>query len=156
MAPTPPSSPPPLRHEVHAQLGKSCLVYLAIESTLKLYLPYVRGSEKELLKVDTINWRELLDTKAPLGSLVKLLLERIHVEPRESFENQLKLLVENRNQFIHHFNELPFAPLATDAECEAALKYLSVRKEFAIKWFEVFKNLAERVLGGQRQAQGER
>jgi hypothetical protein len=63
---------------------------------------------------------------------VERLRESVRASDPKGFEHYLGEVVEQRNELIHHFSQLPFGRMSTVEECEAALAHLSRRIEFAL------------------------
>jgi hypothetical protein len=136
----------PTTELVLTELGRCLLTYQSIEGLLKILLPHVRASETELSGVPVFDWRELLDSKKTLGALAKLFLDRTTILGGESVASSLTILVEHRNEVVHHFLEQNFAALSDLSQRQQALDYLSVRGQFAARWLEVVKRLTTEML----------
>jgi hypothetical protein len=111
-------------------IGRCLLIYQRIELYLKYLLPHVVGPNET--PGDTFaQWRSLLDSKSTLGPLVERLRESIRSSDPKGFDRYIGELVEQRNQFIHHFSRQPFARLSNLEECDAALAHLDALLQFA-------------------------
>lgn len=111
-------------------IGRCLLMYQRIELYLKYLLPHVVGPNE--MPGDTFaQWRSLLDSKSTLGPLVERLKESVRASDPKGFERYIGELVEQRNQFIHHFSRQPFARLGNLEECDAARAHLDALLQFA-------------------------
>jgi hypothetical protein len=110
-------------------IGRCLLIYQRIELSLKYLLPHVVGPDET--PSDTFQWRRLLDSKSTLGSLAEHLRKSARSSDPKGFDAYIGELVEQRNQFIHHFSRQPFARLSNLEECDAALAHLDALLEFA-------------------------
>ena len=116
---------------VMESVGRCLIVYQRIELSLKYLLPHVIGPNHT--PGETLaQWRSLLNSKTTLGPLVERLRESVRTSDPKDFEHYLSEVVEQRNELIHHFSQLPFGRMSSTEECEAALAHLSRRIEFAL------------------------
>jgi hypothetical protein len=130
--------------QLFAELGRCLYLYQSIEHGLKLVLPHMLPSEEALQATDDnlMNWRSLLDSKKTLGLLVQLLKERIESDNKHRFEDDLRQLVEYRNEIVHLFLAQPFGNLRTESQFAEAMQYLKTRRQFAIPMFRMVQQLS--------------
>jgi hypothetical protein len=115
---------------VFLELGRALYVFQAIEARLKTLLPYfvVPGTGEPAKGEGWDGRRKYLDSKEMLGTLVKLLNERISTDIPQVFEDQLREVVQGRNDVVHNFVNQPFARCKTGEDLERSLEYIRVRR----------------------------
>lgn len=83
-------------------IGRCLLRYQRIEHALKLLLPHVVRPGRDPAE-QPANWRELLDSKQTLGPLMERFKEGLSSNNSEDVHTYLELVVEERNDLVHHF-----------------------------------------------------
>lgn len=125
---------------VMERIGHCLVLYQRIEVYLKYLLPHVVAPNET--PTDTFaQWRNLLDSKSTLGPLVERLRESIRSSDPKGISHYLGELVDQRNEFVHHFSRMPFARLTTLEDCDAALAHLGARIRFALPLHEALDGM---------------
>jgi hypothetical protein len=94
-------------------------MYQEIEAYLKLLLPHMRRATQSAPSSQPLNWRELIDSKVTLGALVKQFSEKADAMDPDGFSRYLDLLVQQRNDLVHHLLVDSERPLTSDGEVES-------------------------------------
>lgn len=115
-------------------MGRCLLIYQRIELQLKYLLPQAHHPNE--IPSDTFAWRSLIDSKITLGPLMERLRDCVETSDPEGFTKYVSQLLEERNQFIHHFCRMPFGGLSSIEECDAALVHLDARIQSALPFHE--------------------
>jgi len=138
-----PNAPRKLETEMRRVLervGHCLIIYQRIEISLKYLLPYTDIPNKT--PTDTFaQWKSLLDSRRTLGPLIEDLREAVSASDLKGFGQYLSELVEQRNDFVHHFSRLPFGRLRTLEECDAAFAHLNSRIQFALPFHEALEDM---------------
>lgn len=111
-----------LLNSVLVRLGRNILLFQQIESGLKFMLPFMHP--KGSASGDDAFARFRDKTKGQtLGKLVENFQESIRADT-DTLGQYLGRMVEQRNQLVHHFHEMPGVSLLTVAGCHAAIQVL--------------------------------
>jgi hypothetical protein len=141
--------PPTIERTLEAEIrrvmeaiGHCLVIYQRIELQLKYLLPYTHHPSET--PPDTLaQWRSLIDSKTTLGPLMGRLSECVQSSDPDGFTKYVGQLVEERNQFIHHFCRMPFGRLNSIEQCDAALIDLDARIRFALPLHETLTGMLE-------------
>jgi hypothetical protein len=116
------NEPAALLNSVLGRLGRNFLLFQQIEAGLKLTLPYMHAKGSARGDVAFARFREKTKGQT-LGKLVQDLQESMTAD-NDNLALYLERMVEQRNQLVHHFFEIPGVSLSTAAGCRAAIHVL--------------------------------
>lgn len=111
-----------LLNSVLLRLGRNILLFQRIESALKFMLPYMHPKGSANGDDAFAKFRDEAKGKT-LGTLVKNLQESINADT-DAVAQYLERMVGQRNQLVHHFQEMPGVSLFTVDGCRAAIQIL--------------------------------
>lgn len=111
-----------LLNSVLVRLGRNILLFQQIESGLKFMLPYMHPKGSASGDDAFAKFRDKTKGQT-LGQLVENLQESMRADT-DTLAQYLKRMVEQRNQLVHHFHEMPGVSLLTVAGCRAAIQVL--------------------------------
>ncbi|WP_116345196.1 hypothetical protein [Cupriavidus taiwanensis] len=104
------------------RLGRNILLFQQIESGLKFMLPFMHPKGSASGDGAFAKFRDMTKGQT-LGQLVDNFQELMRTDA-DALKQYLKRMVEQRNQLVHHFHEMPGVSLGTVAGCRAALQVL--------------------------------
>jgi hypothetical protein len=117
----------PSKDEIYKLIGTLLIATQWVEQIINDCL----GSVIRFLQIATIDElyvpNEKKKYKKTLGQLLKLLRERVSIEP--SFDSLLKSFLMNRNTFAHRMLSLPGWTLETEAGRQVAIEFLERYRE---------------------------
>ncbi|AQV92299.1 hypothetical protein BJN34_00130 [Cupriavidus necator] len=111
-----------LLNSVLLRLGRNILLFQQIESGLKFMLPFMHPKGSANGDDAFAKFREEAKGQT-LGKLVKNLQESVKADT-DAVAQYLERMVEQRNQLVHHFHEMPGVSLVTVDGCHAAIQIL--------------------------------
>jgi hypothetical protein len=111
-----------LLNSVLLRLGRNILLFQQIESGLKFMLPYTHPKGSASGDDSFARFRDKTKGQT-LGKLVESLLESTRADTAH-LPQYLKRMVEQRNQLVHNFHEMPGVSLLTVDGCRAAIQVL--------------------------------
>ncbi|CAG2159413.1 OST-HTH/LOTUS domain-containing protein [Cupriavidus numazuensis] len=111
-----------LLNSVLVRLGRNILLFQRIESALKFMLPFMHPKGSASGDEAFARFRDKAKGQT-LGKLVENLQESINADT-DAVAQYLERMVEQRNQLVHHFHEMPGVSLLTEAGCRAAIQVL--------------------------------
>lgn len=111
-----------LVNSVLIRLGRNILLFQQIESGLKFMLPYMHPKGSATGDDAFVRFREKTQGQT-LGKLMESFQESMKADT-DTLAQYLERMVEQRNQLVHHFHEMPGVSLLTTAGCRAAIQVL--------------------------------
>jgi hypothetical protein len=111
-----------LLNSVLFRLGRNILLFQQIESGLKFMLPYMHPKGSASGDDAFARFRDKTMGQT-LGKLVESLKESTRADT-DTLAQYLERMVEQRNQLVHHFHEMPGVSLLTVGGCRAAIQVL--------------------------------
>lgn len=111
-----------LLNSVLVRLGRNILLFQQIESGLKFVLPFVHPSGSARGNEAYAGFRDKA-RRQTLGQLAQSLQDSTSTDSN-TLGQYLERMVEQRNQLVHHFHEIPGVSLSTEAGCRVAIQVL--------------------------------
>lgn len=111
-----------LLNSVLLRLGRNILLFQRIESALKFMLPFMHPKGSADGDDAFVRFRDETKSKT-LGKLVRNLQESMRADT-DAVAQYLERMVQQRNQLVHHFHEMPGVSLLTVDGCRAAIQIL--------------------------------
>jgi hypothetical protein len=108
-------------------LGMCLSNYQQIERCLKFVVPHLVASGEVKDPMPFEDWPSLFQSKQTLGQLVAALSSCSNEFDGVTFFGQLHNLVEERNELVHHFYDLPFGKFEKKEDFESAILYIRGR-----------------------------
>ena len=124
-------------------IGRCIFIYQRIEILLKLLLPHIADPTNNTEHQSSSNWRSLLDTKQTLGPLIKQFSEKMNSGNPKGFSEYLKKLVDQRNELVHHFFNIPSEKIRTNIDVENRIDDLRSRMQFAIPFLRALEDATQ-------------
>ncbi|MBD2199913.1 MULTISPECIES: OST-HTH/LOTUS domain-containing protein [Calothrix] len=143
-----------LVNQVLIKIGRNVLVFQQIEKGLKLLLPYIQPDDARQSINIFSNYRKA-NEKSTLGNLINNFIECCDYDSDYFVEN-LKTVVANRNQLIHHFGGLQgMNILATKEGCLSCISELEVQYKEALFFYKDINLFVIALLYHLREIYGE-
>jgi hypothetical protein len=125
--------------EVLKKIGRNILFFGQIEKGLKILLPFIDpNASKQGIEIFK-EYRKKLETKT-LGNIINTYLMSHHYAPEdffEEFEKDLKKLVSDRNNLVHHFGGSEgIRVLATEEGCQKVIAQLELQYQEAVAFYK--------------------
>ncbi len=121
-----------LHVELQQRMGRNLMLFQAIEGALKMLLPYIHPDGSKKSGVDSLrSFRGALKGQT-LGQLIGAYKQSVDItgegltdnECQDTFERQLKKLLDSRNTLVHGFFRQPGISTLTKEEMQNALRFL--------------------------------
>ncbi|CAN0628620.1 protein of unknown function [Burkholderia multivorans] len=122
-----------LLNSVLIRLGRNILLFQQIESGLKFILPYMHPKGSASGDDAFAKFRDKTHGQT-LGKLAENFQESMRAETA-ILAPHLERMVEQRNQLVHHFHDMPGVSLLTVDGCRAAIQILDEQhREAQPRW----------------------
>lgn len=124
-----------LIRKVCEKVGSNILLFQRIESLLKAITPNLVASEEKvgfLVPESVEKWQQQFTSKKTFGFLTEELKKNFPHDGLKSFHDYLDAALEERNQLVHRFHEIPGSEMHTLAQCISLLVYLDRQQRFAL------------------------
>lgn len=127
-----------LINEVFRKIGRNVLIFQQIEKGLKLLLPYIHPDSNKK-GIDSFRSYKANNEKSTLGNLINNFIDSCDY-CSDYFVENLKTVVANRNQLIHHFGGTEGVNiLATKEGCFNCLTELELQHQEAVSFYRDIK-----------------
>ncbi|WP_024973824.1 hypothetical protein [Ralstonia pickettii] len=133
-----------LVRSVVLRVGRNILMFQQVESTLKFLLPFMHPNGSARGDAAFASFRQKVKGQT-LGKLAEAFLESVKADT-DTLEQDVKRMVEQRNQLVHHFNEMPGVSLLTEAGCRTAIQVLDDQHEETVPLQTMVQGLAATAL----------
>lgn len=131
--------------ELQRKLGRNLLRFQEIEFSLKFMLPYIhpvaRANGLDSFKA----MHEDLADK-PLGAAIERFRESVETNHPEFLVEELRRVLDARNQMVHHFFQMPGVDFMTLDGVRAAIRYLDGQFQSVQSIYEVIRSHSAAIL----------
>jgi hypothetical protein len=134
-----------LMTELQRKLGRNVLQFQAIEFELKVVMPYIHpAAHAEGLP----GFKAMLDdlSDKPLGVIIEKYKESVETDQPDLLAQELKRVLDARNELIHHFFYLPSVDLRTLDGIREAIRYLDEQFQSLEGTYRVIHSMSAAVM----------